>query len=41
MILMCYCDDLVLVWTKDDGRLFREACTILEVVDFSEKCVWR
>ena len=29
----------VLVWTRDDGRLLREACTILGNVDFSEKCV--
>ena len=40
MILWCYSGRFgVLFWTREDGRLLREVCTILEHVDFSEKCV--
>ena len=40
MILWCYSGRFgVLFWTREGGRLLREVCTILEHVDFSEKCV--
>ena len=40
MILWCYSGRFgVLFWTREGGRLLREVCTLLEHVDFSEKCV--